>query len=104
MLGVLRLVLELAKSHLTPGTAVMWFASINFLHFAALLFALCTLILVVVSLATPPPPADRVADLTYQTAAPTAAADRATPTERNVTVTLSILLVATIGVLWFVFR
>jgi solute:Na+ symporter, SSS family len=104
VLGVLRLVLELAKSHLTPGTAAMWFASINFLHFAALLFALCTVILVVVSLATPPPPADRVADLTYQTAAPVAAADRPTPRERNVTVTLSILLAATIGVLWYVFR
>lgn len=81
----------------------MWFASINFLHFAALLFVLCALVLVIVSLATPPPAPERVADLTYQTAKP-GAADTATPRERRMTVVLSVVLVATIGVLWIIFR
>ncbi len=103
VLGALRLILELDKANLTPGSTAMWFASINFLHFAALLFVLCTLVLVAVSLATPPPAPERVADLTYQTAKPSPA-DQATPAERRMTVALSVLLVATIGVLWFIFR
>jgi tetratricopeptide (TPR) repeat protein len=59
VLGALRLILELDKAHLTPGSTAMWFASINFLHFAALLFVLCALVLVGVSLATPPPAPER---------------------------------------------
>src|SRR6266568_8838067 len=38
VLGFARLVLELQKSRLTSGTPTYWFADINFLHFAALLF------------------------------------------------------------------
>ncbi|PYO46630.1 MAG: hypothetical protein DMD72_12265 [Gemmatimonadetes bacterium] len=103
VLGFARLVLELTKSRLTPGTPIYWFADINFLHFAALLFLLCSLILIVVSIVTPPPPPERVADLTMQTVAPSAAVQVA-PTERNLEVGLSVLLAATIGALWIVFR
>jgi len=103
VLGFSRLVLELSKANLTPGSIWSWYATINFLHFAALLFLLCSLILIVVSIATPPPAADRVADLTLQTATPIKdPAD--TPSERRVAVVLSILLAATIGALWIVFR
>jgi len=103
VLGFSRLVLELSKASLTPGSIWSWYATINFLHFAALLFLLCSLILIVVSIATPPPAADRVADLTLQTATPIKdPAD--TPSERRVAVVLSILLAATIGALWIVFR
>ena len=103
VLGALRLGLELGKAHLAAGTAWAWLAGINFLHFAALLFVLCALILIVVSLATPPPEAARVADLTYATVAPGAAAPVA-PRERRVSVAVSVVLAATIGVLWYVFR
>src|SRR6478736_529063 len=48
VLGFARLLLELDKSHLTQGGALYWYADINFLHFAALLFVLCSLILIVV--------------------------------------------------------
>src|SRR3954471_20878410 len=37
VLGALRLVLELNKTHLADAGFVHWFATINFLHFAALL-------------------------------------------------------------------
>src|SRR5256885_10802678 len=47
---------ELEKAHVASGTALYWFATVNFLHFAALLFALCAGILIAVSLATAPPP------------------------------------------------
>jgi len=101
--GAGRLGLELGKAHLPGGTVWSWIAGINFLHFAALLFAVCSVVLVGVSFATPPPPAKRVADLTYQTVAPGAAV-QTTPRERNVSVAFSIVLAATIGVLWIVFR
>jgi SSS family solute:Na+ symporter len=39
----------------------------NFLHFAILMFVVCLVILVVVSLLTPAPSHDKVAGLTFQT-------------------------------------
>jgi SSS family solute:Na+ symporter len=103
VIGFLRLVLELAKAKLPSGTLWSWIAGINFLHFAALLFALCSAILIVVSYLTPPPAQERVADLTLQTA--TKVVDTTdTPQERHLTVGLSLLLAATIGALWIVFR
>ena len=103
VIGFSRLVLELQKANLPADSFWLWLASINFLHFAALLFALCSAILIVVSFLTPPPPAENVADLTLQTA--TKEVDTAdTPRERRVTIALSVLLAATIGALWIYFR
>jgi SSS family solute:Na+ symporter len=101
--GFSRLLLELGKSKLTPGSFWYWLASINFLHFAALLFLLCSAILIVVSIMTPPPAPERVADLTLQTVAPSDAV-KTSPKERNREIVLSVLLVAIIGALWIVFR
>jgi len=103
VLGFARLLLELDKSHLTQGGPIYWFADINFLHFAALLFLLCSLILIVVSIMTPPPTPEHVADLTMKTVAPSAAVEVA-PREHGVEVALSVLLAAVIGALWIVFR
>jgi SSS family solute:Na+ symporter len=103
VLGFARLVLELSKASLSPGSFWSWYAGINFLHFAALLFLLCSVILIVVSVLTPPPVAERVADLTVQTAKPLAdTAD--SPKERRVALVFSIILAATIGAFWIVFR
>jgi SSS family solute:Na+ symporter len=103
VLGAARLALELGKAHLAPGSAALWFASINFLHFAALLFVLSTVILVGVSYATAPPAPERTADLTYHTAAVSTAADD-DPGQRRMNVAMSVLLAVLIGVLWIVFR
>jgi SSS family solute:Na+ symporter len=103
VLGAARLVLEIGKAGLTPGSAAHWFASINFLHFAALLFALSTAILVVVSYATAAPSAVRVAELTYRTASASTAAED-DPSTRRTNVIASVVLAALIGVLWIVFR
>src|SRR5256886_17137479 len=65
VLGTARLILELAKTHLGSGSVWAWYAGINFLHFAALLFALCAAILIAVSYATAPPPLSKTAGLTY---------------------------------------
>jgi solute:Na+ symporter, SSS family len=103
VLGFARLLLELGKAKLTAGTLPYWFASINFLHFAALLFLLCSAILIVVSFMTPPPATERVADLTLQTVAPSDAV-KTSPRERSLEIGLSVLLAAIIGALWIVFR
>jgi SSS family solute:Na+ symporter len=63
VLGMGRLVAELNKDSL--GGVLFTYADINFLHFAVLLFAVCTVVLIGVSLLTPPPPEDRVDKLTF---------------------------------------
>src|SRR4029077_11388863 len=59
VLGLLRLILELTNKAtgggLEAGTLWHWIATINFLHFAVLLFVICTVVLFVVSMTTPPP-------------------------------------------------
>lgn len=52
----------------TMGADLGWFTALNFLHFAIVLFLICTILLVAVSLATAPPPADQIAGLTFATA------------------------------------
>src|SRR5438094_8669082 len=102
VIGTARLVLELARASLAGGSVWAWFAGINFLHFAALLFALCSGILIVVSLVTAPPGAVRTAGLTYGAPEITAVPVPAGP--RSLNIVLSVVLVGTIGVLWIVVR
>jgi SSS family solute:Na+ symporter len=102
VLGALRLGLELGRSHLTQGSVWYWMATINFLHFAALLFVLSTVILVGVSLATPAPDPKQIVGLTREKQAP------APTTEpeggKAADMTASIVLAVVIGVLWIIFR
>ena len=62
VLGMGRLVAELNKGSLDG--LLFLYADVNFLHFAILLFLVCTAVLVGVSLLTPPPPPERVDGLT----------------------------------------
>lgn len=113
VLGALRLVLELVngpeKNGLLDGTLWSWIAEINFLHYAVLLFGVCTAILVAVSLVTAPPARERIRDLTYVGARKEGAllweSARAAAREKGwrVRVALSLVLAATIGSLWVVF-
>lgn len=103
VLGAARLALELGKGSLGSGSVWYWFATINFLHFAALLFVLSTVILVVVSYATAPPDPARTADLTIRQPGVSPASED-DPTKRRMNVFASVLLAAIIGVLWIVFR
>ena len=66
VIGMGRLVAEINKDSLTGSLYV--FSDINFLHFAVFLFLVCSLVLVVVSLATPAPDSKKVAGLTFATA------------------------------------
>ena len=65
VLGAARLVLELNREVL--GGVLYSYATINFLHFAVLLFTICTAVLLIVSVSTAPPPAIKVDGLTFAT-------------------------------------
>ena len=122
VLGMARLAAELNKDALDG--ALLTFASINFLHFAVVLFLVCAVVLVAVSLATPAPAYRKVAGLTYALADappepdaeehPSADAARATaaalalqmadaPEKRRVDVGLSLLIAACVGAIWLYF-
>jgi SSS family solute:Na+ symporter len=68
VLGAARFVLELNRgSALAQSPLVAWFVSMNFLHFAILLFAISVVLLVGVSLATAPMTLARLRGLTFAT-------------------------------------
>lgn len=114
VLGALRLVLELIngtnKSGLPDGTPWAWIAEINFLHFAVLLFVICTAVLVMVSLWTRLPTQQQIQGLTYSTVRGDFLADKSSviaesvaKARKHVNMVLSLVLAATIGILWIIF-
>jgi len=115
VLGTVRFILELEY----PGGAgasdsIRWLVAMNFLHYAILMFAVCCLVLIGVSLVTPAPDRKRLAGLTFATVdekmdvtlvrgmdyKPAAE----TPLEHRLNVIFSLLLLATVIGLWFHFR
>jgi len=108
VLGAARLGLELTKDSLSG--IPHWYADVNFLHFAILLFAICTAVLITVSLLTPAQTDEQLAGLTFATATATAGttkidvARESDPAWRQRDVWLSILLIATVALVWIVFR
>jgi SSS family solute:Na+ symporter len=100
VLGMGRLVMEINKSQLDG--VLLSFASVNFLHFAIILFVVCTAVLVMVSLLTPPPPVEKIAGLTLDTRAP-APGDTGDRRWRRTDLILSVVLVISVGLLWWYF-
>jgi SSS family solute:Na+ symporter len=97
VLGLGRLVLELNRAEVSGWAERL--ATINFLHFAILLFAICSAVLVLVSVCTRAPDAERVAPLTvryYRTAV-----HERLP--RAADIALSIGIVALVVGAWFYF-
>lgn len=99
VLGVGRLVAEIQKGRLDG----FWFrfADMNFLHFAVVLFLVCTLVLIGVSLLTPEPPREKVEGLTLATRVRSQGPRG--PTWHRSDVVLSAVLVAAVIALWAVF-
>lgn len=106
VLGTVRLVLELCKGSIDG--LLFWYADINFLHFALLLFGVCTAVLVVVSLVTPAQTSEQLAGLTFATTSPERENRdprlRSSPTWRRWDVCLSVLLVICVVLVWLSFR
>lgn len=98
VLGMGRLLAELNKGALDG--LLFRFADMNFLHFAVVLFVTCTAVLVVVSLLTAPPPAEKVKGLTF---AVRERAPEAAPERRRRDLVLSLFLVLCVGLVWIYF-
>ena len=99
VLGIARLILELAKDSL--GGFFYEYATINFLHFAFLLFLVCSLVLVVVSYFTSQPSPQKVEGLTIQTTSKEI--DVKDKSWRPRDLILSVILILIIGVIWIYF-
>ena len=94
VLGFMRFFLELYKDSLSG----FWhdIATINFLHFALLLFVICTVILITVSLFTEEPDKEKIKDVVYQRAV-----DDTEVTKRSIWWTLGLFII--IAFLWIYF-
>ncbi len=105
VIGMSRLAAELQKESLSGW--LYEFADINFLHFAILLFAICTVVLVVVSLLTPEPSREQLRGLTFATARETTEATPdlapSEPAWKRRDLWWSILVVACVASVWIYF-
>jgi SSS family solute:Na+ symporter len=116
-LGAIRFILEVTypKAEGLDGLAAS-FVSMNFLHFAILMFVVCVIVLVGVSLVTPAPERRKVAGLTFQTvnekidlseveseSVLEAPAEEETTRDRAVNRALAVLLIAVMIMLWVYF-
>ena len=99
VLGIARLILELMKDSLSGF--LYEYATINFLHFAFLLFLICTLVLVVVSYFTSEPTAQKVEGLTIHTATKEIGGGDEGWRKRDFI--LSVLLILLVGMIWIYF-
>jgi SSS family solute:Na+ symporter len=99
LLGMGRLIAELNKQSLTG--ALRGYADINFLHFAILLFVVCSVVLIVASLLTAPPAPEKVTGITLA-GTPSGSLTQQEP-RRKVDIILTLLLVACVGALWIYF-
>jgi SSS family solute:Na+ symporter len=116
VLGTVRFVMEiLDKTRHYDSSAVRWLVDMNFLHYAIFMFVVCSAVLIVVSLMTPPPDRRKLAGLTFATVdekidtvpvggTPAIALARETPLERKLNLFFSFLLLATVIGLWIWFR
>jgi len=103
-----------AGGHRFDNPAIRWLIDINFLHYAILMFVICSVVLIVVSLMGPAPERKKLAGLTFATvddkmdvvpiqpvshkpAAETAA-------EHRINLIFSLALVLTVVTLWIYFR
>jgi SSS family solute:Na+ symporter len=100
VLGMGRLVLELIKPSLPDGL-LFAYADMNFLHFAVVLFVICSAVLIGVSLMTAPPTRAQLEGLTFQTTSATGGTP--VPWYRRTTVWLSLFLIACVGAVWLYF-
>jgi len=100
VLGMGRLVAELYKSSLGDGF-LYTYATVNFLHFAFMLFIFCSLVLIVVSLVTSHLPVEQIKGLTFQTV--DVSEIREKDAMRRTNIFLTIVLIAAVVIVWLYF-
>jgi solute:Na+ symporter, SSS family len=117
VLGAVRFVLELrAKAGYSVGDSLAWLVEMNFLHYAIFMFVVCSLVLILVSLATPAPERRKLAGLTFATVAEKMDVVAVTPSalerkparetrlEHRINIVFSLALLLTVIGLWIHFR
>jgi len=98
VLGIVRLVAEINKGSLS---GILYdYADINFLHFAILLFVICSAVLILVSLTAAAPEGKKLVNVTYATTD----AFNGDSRWRRRDIHLSILLVLAVAAVWMYFR
>jgi SSS family solute:Na+ symporter len=116
-LGAFRFILELLDAahggSYFRNAFINWLVKMNFLHYAILMFAVCSLVLVAVSLATPAPDRKKLAGLTFATVSEKIdmtpidshyKPPSETAAEHRTNVAFSLALLATVTGLWIYFR
>jgi solute:Na+ symporter, SSS family len=115
VLGAVRFVAELAAAQGVQLSGMLaWLVKMNFLHYAIFMFAICSLVLVAVSLMTPAPERRKLGGLTFATvdekmdttlmSGVARKPAKETPTEHMINVVFSLALLATVVGLWIYFR
>lgn len=95
IVGLLKLSLQIFQDDLPAGSIFQQFATINFLYFCIYLFAFSVVVMVLVSLLSPPPSPEQIQGLTFATTvAEDKAASRASWNAKDVI--LSLIVVAVI--------
>src|SRR5580692_1774659 len=112
-LGAVRFVLEvLDKTAHYQSSAIRALIDINFLHYSIVMFIVCALVLIGVSMLFPAPDRKKIAGLTFATVdekldtidVKTAHLARDTRTEHRVNLAFTYVLIATVLCLWIYFR
>jgi SSS family solute:Na+ symporter len=106
VMGGARFILEVwhGISPFGPGF-ILSLVRINFLHYAVIMFAVCTAVLIAVSLATAPPPREKVRGLTFATATDhDAPEERESAGSRRISIIATAVLIVTLVYLWYHFR
>jgi SSS family solute:Na+ symporter len=113
VLGAARFVLEvLDKTGHYQSPAIRGLIDMNFLHYSIVMFIVCALVLIGVSMLSPAPERKKIAGLTFATVdekldtvdVKTAHLARETPAEHRVNLAFTCVLLATVLSLWIYFR
>jgi len=113
VLGSVRFIAELLdKSNHYQSPALRWLIDMNFLHYSILMFVICSIILVGVSLMYPAPERKQLAGLTFATVEDKVESvhvdaphlRRETPGEHRLNLAFTLILLATVIGLWIYFR
>ena len=114
VLGTARFVFEvLDKNEHYNSSLIRWLVDMNFLHYAIFMFVVCAVVLIGVSLVTPPPDRRKLAGLTFATVddkietTPVAQVHdvaKETPREHQLNLIFTLALLALVVGLWIYFR
>ncbi|MCU0380066.1 MAG: sodium:solute symporter [Chitinophagaceae bacterium] len=101
-IAILRLIFELSKGRLEPGSVLHTFGSVNFLTFSSWFFLFCIALCVTISLVTPAPSDEKIRGLTFGTLTPEQkASNRTSYTIWDVLASLFVLAIIAILMILF---